>query len=280
MNPASPAPDVFKTAELLLRTGGACDIGPSHLLDVFGRQRQRFIAILRGFGPDDWAAPTRCAAWSAHDVVRHLCDANAVAAADADDRTLDLEGGFDPRVTPRTWPAISADQPPDVTLGRFVATTGDLLGLARDRLARGQRFDVCLPYGPMDWTMVLLHAFWDSWLHERDIVLARGNEHRTDGNATCYATAYGLFIAAAVAAKFGWLGRATLSLSGAGGGVFDVDSDGIVTLAVTRGRRAGPAAARVADALAGRAPTAVVLGDLSASARIALSGVADFFNTP
>ena len=45
----------------------------------------------------------------------------------------------------------------------------------------------------MDWTVFVLHAFWDSWLHERDILLARGTGHPTDDDATGYATAYGLF---------------------------------------------------------------------------------------
>jgi hypothetical protein len=26
----------------------------------------------------------------------------------------------------------------------------------------------------MDWTVLLLHLFWDSWIHERDVLLARG----------------------------------------------------------------------------------------------------------
>ena len=49
----------------------------------------------------------------------------------------------------------------------------------------------------MDWTVRVLHGFWDSWLHERDVLLARGDEHPTDGDPTVYAAAYGLFIAAA-----------------------------------------------------------------------------------
>ena len=171
---------------------------------MFGKQRQRFVAVLRGFGPDDWAAPTRCADWSAHNVVRHLCDGNMkLAAAGPDDRTLDLTAGFDPRITPRGWPTVSAAESPGATLSRFLATTDELLLLARDRLAHSHRFDVRLPYGPVDWTILVLHAFWDSWLHERDVLLARGPRAPTDGDATVYATAYGLFIAAAVASMFG-----------------------------------------------------------------------------
>ncbi len=277
----SRLPERTPSGELLLRTVGACDFDPEHLLEVFGEQRQRFVTVLQRFGPDDWAAPTRCADWSAHDVVRHLCDCNGIGiAVGADDGTLDITAGFDPRITPRGWLTASAGEPPDVTLTRFVATTGELLSLARDRLAQNRRFDVRLPYGPMDWTVLLLHCFWDSWIHERDVLLARGTEHPTDDDAAGYATAYGVFIAAAVAAMLGAQVREKLSLAGDGGGVFEVDSGDGITLTATRMRTAGPPAAQVADALAGRADIAAVLNDLPASSRAALSPLADFFNTP
>jgi uncharacterized protein (TIGR03083 family) len=272
-----------RPGRLLLRTDGECDLDPQHLLDVFGEQRQRFVTVLQAFGPSDWAAPTRCADWSAHDVVRHLCDCTAVGnaiVAGTDDHTLDITAGFDPRITPRGWLAASAGEPPGATLGRFVATTDELLVLARDRLAQCRRFDVALPYGPMDWTVLLLHAFWDSWLHERDVLLARGTEHPTDGDATVYTTAYGLFIAAAVASMLGDQVQEKLTLGGDGGGVFEVDSHDGVTLTVTRVTTTGPPAAQVTDALAGRAPLAAALSDLAPSSRAALSHLADFFNTP
>jgi uncharacterized protein (TIGR03083 family) len=266
---------------LLLRTKGACDFDPGHVLDVFGGQRQRFVAVLQGFGPGDWAAPTRCAAWSAQDVVRHLCDANMKAmAVGPDDRTLDRAAGFDPRITPRQWLAASAGEPPDATLSRFVATTEDRFALDRARLAQGRRFDIRLPYGRVDWTLRVLHGFWDSWLHERDVLLARGMEHPTGGDATAYATAYGLFIAATMAAALGHPVRDKLTLGGDGGGVFDLDGRDGVTLTVTRMTAEGPPAAQVADALAGRSTAAAVLGDLPASSRAALLHMANFFNTP
>jgi uncharacterized protein (TIGR03083 family) len=271
----------MRSGQLLLRTEGACDFSPGHLLDVFARQRRRFVTVLQGFGPGDWAGPTRCAEWSAHDVVRHLCDNNKTAAAiGPGDRTIDLTGGFDPRITPRQWLIASAGESPDATLSRFLATTEERLALDRDRLACGRKFDVRMPYGPIDWTVRVLHGFWDSWIHERDVLLARGTEHPTDGDATVYASAYGLFIAAAVAAMFGDPVQERLTLGGDGGGVFDLDSRDGVTLAVTRVTTAGPPAAQVTDALAGRSPGAAVLGDLPANSRTALFHMADFYNTP
>ena len=264
---------------LLLRTEGACDFDPEHLVEVFDEQRGRFVTVLEGFGPDDWVGPTPCADWSAHDVVRHLGDANVIAAG-ARGRSLDVTAGFDPRITPREWLAASAGESPDATLDRLVATTEQLCAVARVRLAEGRRFDAHLPYGRVDWTLVVLHAFWDSWIHERDVLLAQGREHPTDDDATVYATAYGLFIAAAVASLFGDQVQETLTLGGEGGGVFDLDGRRPVTITVSRVTSAGPPAAQIADALAGRSPITAVLGDLAPGSRAALSRLADFFNTP
>ena len=276
----SPSPDKIQPGQVLLRTAGACDLDPQHLLEVFGEQRRRFVAVLRGFGPDDWAAPTRCADWSAHHVVRHLCDSTALGiAAGPGDRTLDMTAGFDPRITPGRYLTASAGESPGATLSRFVASTEQMLALLRARLAQGRRFDIRLPYGPMDWTVFVLHGFWDSWLHERDVLLARGAEHPASDDATGYAAAYGVFISAAVASLFGDPVRDKLTLGGDGSGIFDLDSRGAVTLTVTRVTTAGPPAAQVTDALAGRG-SAAALCDLPASSRAALSHLAEFFNTP
>lgn len=161
-----------------------------------------------------------------------------------------------------------------------MATTEERFALDRARLAEGRRFDVRMPYGPVDWTVRVLHGFWDSWLHERDVLLARGMEHPADADAIVYATAYGVFIAAAVASLFGDPVQEKLMLSGDGGGVFDLGSRDGVTLAVTRVTAEGPSAAQVTDALAGRSVAAGVLGDLPASSRTALLHMADFYNTP
>ena len=162
-----------------------------------------------------------------------------------------------------------------------MATTEEVVAYGRARLADGQVFDVQLPYGQMDWTVLALHAYWDSWIHERDVLLARGTDHPTDHDATLYATAYGLFIAAAVALMFGTPVDANLKLGGIGGGAFDlVAVGGSVGLTAERTSTAGPNAAEVADALAGRSQMTDALVDLPTETRTALSSLADFFNTP
>jgi uncharacterized protein (TIGR03083 family) len=266
---------------LALRTGGACDLDPQHLLDVVGEQRRRLVAALEEFGPDDWAAPTRCAEWSAHDVVRHLCDANGIIQLGPGDRTLDVSAGFDPRTSPRGFLAASAGEPPRETLARLVATSEDLLVVASRRLAEGRSFDVFLPFGPMDWTVLVLHGLWDAWVHERDVMVVRGAEHPSYDDATFYAAAYGLFIAGVVASVFaGDEVREQLALGGPGGGVFDVDVHGAVVVTATRATVEGPPAAVAVDALAGRSPIDQALPHVAPSSRTALGRMADFFNTP
>ena len=49
----------MRPGTLLLRTEGACDFDPEHLIDVFVEQRRRFVTVLEGFAPEDWAGPTR-----------------------------------------------------------------------------------------------------------------------------------------------------------------------------------------------------------------------------
>jgi hypothetical protein len=58
--------------------------------------------------------------------------------AGTDDGTPDITAGFYPRITPRGWLATSAGESPGATLGGLAASTKELLGLARVRLAQGR----------------------------------------------------------------------------------------------------------------------------------------------
>ncbi|MFY1698665.1 MULTISPECIES: maleylpyruvate isomerase family mycothiol-dependent enzyme [unclassified Solwaraspora] len=267
------------TSTMLLQTPGECELQPARLLDAVADQRRQLLDDLRGFGSPEWSSPTRCPGWSVHDTVRHMCDVTRAIAADPGDRTLDMTAGFDPRVTPNRWLTASAGEPPAATVDRLAATTDEVLAVARGRLARGERFDVVLPFGPMDWTVLVLHVLWDSWLHERDIFLALGVDRPTKNGATGYATAYGLLIAAAVARQFGDQVSHRLELGGDGGGIFELEARDAVTLTVTSAPAAGPSAAEVTDALAGRG-SAAVLDIMPDAPRTALTHLATFFTSP
>ena len=114
----------------------------------------------------------------------------------------------------------------------------------------------------------------DLWFAQVTDLAAAGHTVITFDNRGCGRSE------AAVASMFGDPVQGRLALGDDSGGVFDLDSRGAVTLTVTRAATAGPPAAQLTDALAGRAPAAAVLGDLPPSTRAALSHLADFFNTP
>jgi uncharacterized protein (TIGR03083 family) len=260
---------------LRLSIGGGYEIDTGHLIDVFDGQRQQFVATLRKFEHQDWAAPTRCSQWCAQDVVRHLADGSANVIS-GDDMSLARGDGFDPRTTPVQWLAASEGETPDATLDRFASSTEQLMSAARGWLASDRHFEVSLPYGRMDWPVLMLHVFWDSWIHERDVLLTRALDHPVGDAATRYATAYGLFIAAAIAARFGAPVSHQLSLGGEGGGIFELSPEDVVTLTATSGTAGGSSASSLADALAGRDGAEEVLSGLPVS----LSWLGEFFNAP
>ena len=141
-------------------------------------QRERFAGVLADLDEAQWSAPSRCDAWSVRDVVAHLVTTNgfwsfAIGAGLAGEPTRVLTS-FDPVSTPADLVDATRSQPPAEVLHQFVAANQDLdATLASigdedwDRLAEA-------PHGHVPIRALALHALWDSWIHERDIVLPLG----------------------------------------------------------------------------------------------------------
>ena len=142
------------------------------------RQRRRLGAMLASLDEAQWDRPSRCAGWSVRDVVTHLVTVNAFWAASTvagragtPTRMLD---GFDPVIVP----ALLVEATPS-------ASTGDLL-TAYDRSVDSMatalegidpdgwaQLAESVP-GHVPISSLVLHALWDSWVHERDIALPLG----------------------------------------------------------------------------------------------------------
>lgn len=142
------------------------------------RQRRRLVDTLADFDGDRWAAPSRCAAWSNRDVVSHLVTVNtfwaaSIAAGRAGSPTR-LLGGFDPVVTPAQLVEASPVVSDDELLGRLASST-DAMAEALDGIdAEGWALPAEAPPGHLAIDGLVLHALWDSWVHERDILLPLG----------------------------------------------------------------------------------------------------------
>jgi uncharacterized protein (TIGR03083 family) len=142
------------------------------------RQRRRLGDVLRGLGDQQWAAPSRCEAWSVQGVIAHLDGTNgfwafAMKAALGGEPTRFL-GTFDPVATPLAMVDGMKHLTPADVLAQYDesvdAMAAVVTGLDRDAWSMlGEA-----PPGHVSLEAVALHALWDAWTHERDCLLPLG----------------------------------------------------------------------------------------------------------
>ncbi len=142
------------------------------------RQRRRLADILDALELEQWTVASRCSGWSVHDVVSHLVGVNrfwalSVRSARAGNPTR-LLVGFDPVATPRLMVEPMHDLASAAVLDDFIASVDDLAD-ALDGVDDGSWSLLAeAPPGHIALRAVALHALWDGWVHERDIVLPLG----------------------------------------------------------------------------------------------------------
>ena len=142
------------------------------------RQRRRLASLLGALDDERWAAASRCEGWSVQDVIAHVVSVNqfwafSIGAALGGEPTRFLTA-FDPVTTTVELVDAVRSQSPAETLGHFVETNeaiGDAVaGLDDD----GWSMLAEAPPGHVPLRAVVLHALWDAWVHERDVVLPLG----------------------------------------------------------------------------------------------------------
>ncbi len=145
------------------------------LVDAFLRHRRRFVTELTALDDEQWRCTTRCVNWDARGVIGHLITVDGFftmgfVGAAAGRAPTSFITGFDPSTGTNDLVAPLLELPPAEVLAQFEAST-DALIAAVDALD-GDGWDApCeAPFGHLPARLVLAHAFWDSWLHERDIL--------------------------------------------------------------------------------------------------------------
>jgi uncharacterized protein (TIGR03083 family) len=224
-------------------------------------QRPRLIRLFDGLRDDEWSGPTRCPEWSVHDVARHLCDVTVRWLGLLRGERPEHVGmeGFDPRTTPAEWVERSASQCPVDTVADFRRASVDLLDQVEWLVQRRAGDRVLLPYGAVPWSIVVLHVFWDAWVHERDVVLPTGRGHGSSEIESRAAAVFGLLTSGLPFMLVGTPLDETVVLDGDGGGCFRLEvRDETVTVLVNGEEEAGEALRGalpgVVDSLIGRAP--------------------------
>lgn len=145
------------------------------------RQRRRLGTILRALDGDQWAASSRCDAWSVRDVVAHLTGVDqfwllAITGALNGEPTRFLEG-FDPVATPPLLVDGMADVAPDALLARYLDGVDALAAVVEPLDGAQWLLPGEAPPGHMALHGLARHALWDAWTHERDIVVPLGLSH-------------------------------------------------------------------------------------------------------
>jgi uncharacterized protein (TIGR03083 family) len=142
------------------------------------RQRRRLASLLGGLDDEQWATASRCEGWSVRDVVAHLVSTNqfwafSIGAALAGEPTRFL-AEFDPVASPAELVEAGRSEPTADVLARFVDTNEALADAVAELGDDGWSMLGEAPPGHVPLRAVALHALWDSWIHERDIVLPLG----------------------------------------------------------------------------------------------------------
>nr|MDQ3294690.1 maleylpyruvate isomerase N-terminal domain-containing protein [Actinomycetota bacterium] len=167
------------------------------------RQRRRLADVLGGLDDAQWAAPSRCEAWSVKDVVAHLVSTNqfwtfSIGAGLAGEPTRFLTT-FDPVASPAELVDAGRAQPPAAVLADFVASNEALAGAVETLDDEAWSKLAEAPPGHVPLRAVVLHALWDAWIHERDIVLPLGLAPVEDDDEIAGCLTYGAALSPAFA---------------------------------------------------------------------------------
>lgn len=181
------------------------------------RQRRRLAAVLSSFTAEQWAHSSRCEGWSNRDVIVHLESATgfwafAIAAGVSGEPTRFL-ATFDPVASPAQLVADSTNVSTEDLLKRFVASTESLVAALQalgdeDWLALAEA-----PPGHISVSAVAHHALWDSWVHERDVLVPLGIAPVEDADEVAACLRYVAALGPALALNNGATGVGTMVVS-------------------------------------------------------------------
>ncbi|WBB81053.1 maleylpyruvate isomerase family mycothiol-dependent enzyme [Micromonospora sp. WMMD882] len=249
-------------SDLVLTEKRGLTAGPEMIAATLTRQRSNFLRLLAKLDADAWAAPSRCSAWSVHDVVGHVINVAelhvGLLGGGQDMERFLRHGPFSPATTPALWLADSPRQSPEAT----VQTLADLVDREQElfsaRMAGPDGPLMPAPSGRLlHWSTRTLHMMWDAWIHERDVALALGLEPESRVEDFPLVTMYGLLLAGGVGVIGGQPPATVLALRDAAVSRYEigvVDDDVFVAAGVDAEPDGHGDTAEVLDSLTGREP--------------------------
>jgi uncharacterized protein (TIGR03083 family) len=162
------------------------------------RQRRRLAGILATLDAEQWAEPSRCELWSVRDVVAHLMGINqlwSMSIAGRAGRPTRPFDGFDPVTTPRLRLGDVRNWSASAVRAGFVETTESLADMVGDMDPDEWSLMGETPLGHVSLHLVAVHALWDSWIHERDVLLPLGVARRAGPADACRSFRWAIYCA-------------------------------------------------------------------------------------
>ena len=182
------------------------------------RQIRRLQARLESLDDAQWNHQSRCEAWSTKGVILHLANAlgfwGISINAGLQGKPTRFLASFDPVASPAEMVAKEGDVSAADALARFSGAADALLA-AIDSIAPNQWTTVVAeaPPGHIALVGVVLHALWDSWIHERDIAIPLGLTPVEEPDETGLILRYVAGLAPAFAVTTGSLRSGALAIS-------------------------------------------------------------------
>jgi uncharacterized protein (TIGR03083 family) len=149
------------------------DVAPAATLTAYARHRRRFAAEVASLDEAALAVQSRCSLWSVADVLRHCHD--------VDDWMQALWSGsrppftsFDPIMTPHEFVVAGRAISDLEARDRFVSSCETMAADVGSSGPERWGLTSVSPVGFVPWWLSALHVFFDSWIHERDVLVPLG----------------------------------------------------------------------------------------------------------
>ena len=240
------------------------DVTAAEAREASRTQRGRFVQMVRGLSDEQLRGPSRCSEWSVQDVARHVTQMSdlmqrAIVAARNGEKFAPFKE-FNPKVTPNELVRAIDGESAETTIAEFDRTTRSLEH-ALDELGDDASLLLASPAGRQPWPRSILHALFDSAVHERDVAEPVGVRVDAGEAETGAIAAYQVLLASRIACAFGMSYAAELVLTGVP--VLTVRVDG-ADVSVTRTSGTGAPVCRgnavpVLDAMTNRGDLGSVL---------------------
>jgi uncharacterized protein (TIGR03083 family) len=191
------------------------DGSPAAIAEPTIRQRRRLAEALASFGPDEWAHPSRCDGWSCRDVIVHLETTNgfwgySISSGVSGDPTQ-LLATFDPVASPAEM-VTGSDLTGGEVAERFAASTDALVDVLTSLGEDDWTAVAEAPPGHLSVSAVTHHALWDSWVHERDVLIPLGRTPELESDEVAASLRYAAALGPAFAVERGTGASGVLSV--------------------------------------------------------------------